>query len=222
MKRRSLVVAAALALLTTTTAHAASQMYPFFKGKYWLTYGMSSNSDGVPMCGMQTTGSDRLFYIKWTPTNGMLVQAWKLSWHLPPKGTDVPFKVEFVDNENSDNNRTITAEGAFGVQSDVGKGSSVFMTIADDDMRELLRVFGEADRMTLHFPGGDEPSWDAKMEGSRKAAAEFAQCVNMIKEVRSSQTQPVRPKATQPVKPTTPEATSPVKKNGKSVSDGSV
>ena len=180
MKR---LIAAAALMLLTTAAHAgqASKMIPFYKGKFWLTYGMSSNNDGVPMCGMQTTGSDRLFYIKWIPTNGMIVQAWKQNWRLP-EGSEVPFKLDFVDNANADNNRTITAEAALGTPSDAGRGSSVFMTIEDGEMGELLRVFAEADKMTLRFPAGDEPAWDAKMEGSRKAAEAFRGCIMGIQD----------------------------------------
>ena len=204
IKVKRLIAAAALMLLTTA-AHAgqASKMIPFYKGKFWLTYGMSSNHDGVPMCGMQTTGSDRLFYIKWTPTNGMIVQAWKQNWRLP-EGSEVPFKLDFVDNANADNNRTITAEAALGTPSDAGRGSSVFMTIEDGDMGELLRVFGEADKMTLRFPAGDEPAWDAKMEGSRKAAEAFRGCIMGIQDyiAESQPTSPIKP--TSPVKSTSP------------------
>jgi hypothetical protein len=164
--RRSIIAAAALALLTTTAAHAASKPIPFFKGKYWETYGVSSNSEGVPMCGMQATGEARSFFVKWTPTNGLIVQAWKMSWRLE-EGSEVPLALEFVDNQNSNNSKTISTDAGRGVPSTNGHGSSVFMTVRDEDMMELLRVFGEADAMTVRFPAGDEPAWEGKMEGSR-------------------------------------------------------
>jgi hypothetical protein len=90
-------------------------------------------------------------------------------------------------------------------------GASVFMFVSKENAGNVLRVFGEADRMVISFPEGDEPPWDVKMDGSRKAANEFMHCIYMIQQsAKSAQptspvkpTQPVKPKQTQPVRPAT-------------------
>jgi hypothetical protein len=96
---RRLLTAAALALLTTTALAAKpSKQFTIYKGTYWETFGIASNDDGVPMCGMGTAGENNRFYVKWTPTNGTMVQVWKSNLRLAA-GTEVPLKLEFFAND---------------------------------------------------------------------------------------------------------------------------
>jgi hypothetical protein len=101
--KKILFATAAAVALPTTAAHAAkpSQLYTFYKGIYWETFGMVRNDEGIPMCGMQTAGDNNRFYIKWTPTDGMMVQVWKSNWRLA-EGTKVSFGLEFFDDAKPD------------------------------------------------------------------------------------------------------------------------
>ena len=103
-----------------TTAQAASKPCTFFKGGYWQTFGMASNNDGQPTCGMQANFSTvgRL-YVKWTPQNGMTFQVWKQSRRLA-KGTDVPFQLEFFDDAKPGDSHTITADAGLAVPTEDG------------------------------------------------------------------------------------------------------
>ena len=199
---RLVVTAAALALLTTA-AQATSKPYTFYKGGYWETFGMVSNSDGDPMCGMQTSGANNQFYVKWTPTNGMVVQVWKSNWRLSNE-TNVSFSLEFSDNEKPDDHRTLNTDTGWATRTKDGSGSSLFMAVANDSMAELLKVFSDADTAVITFPEGDEPSWSVKMDGSRKATNEFMHCMYAIQQTIKSAhpTSPVAP--TQPVVPSQP------------------
>ena len=202
--KRLMMTAAALALLTTA---AQAKPHTLFKGTYWQTFGMASNDDGQPMCGMRTGGDVTRLYIKWTPQNGMKVQVWKSNWRLA-EGTEVPFVLGFFDGAKPGDNITLSTDGGLAEPTEGGIGTSVFMTVSNENMAKLLKVFGDADRMTVNFPQGDEPQWNAKMEGSRKAADEFMHCMYVVQQ--NIPTSPVKP--TQPTGKTTPKAN--VKDNG--------
>ena len=209
MKR--LLTAAALALLSTTAHAATSKPMTLFKGGYWETYAMTANNDGVPMCGMQADFSgNAMMFLKWTPTNGMAVQVSRSHWRLA-EGTKVPLQLEFFDNAKPGDSDTVTADAGIALSTKGAPGMSVFMTINKEDMGEFLKVFGAADKLTISFPQGDEPTWTTKMDGSRKAANEFMHCMYIVQQtIKSAQptspvkpTQPVKPTETQPVKPAT-------------------
>jgi hypothetical protein len=68
------------------------------------------------------------------------------------------------------------------------------MTISNENMSTLLKVFGDADKLTVNFPQGDEPQWTTKMEGSRKAANAFRGCMHDVQQTAG--TQPVLPQPT--------------------------
>jgi hypothetical protein len=217
--KKSLLAGAALLLMASTAyAGTPSKVWTLFKGGYWETYGMAKNTDGVPMCGMQSGNDNKRLYIKWTASSGMMVQVWKSSWHLS-QNDEVPFQLRFFDNAKPGESDTMTARKGGAHPSDAGVGSSVFMFINKEDMSNTLRIFSEADKMTIEFPQGDEPLWTVSMDGSRKAANEFMGCIYTIQQ--ASGTQPILPKSTtQPIKPAekiTP--TQPTTKKGSQVKD---
>jgi hypothetical protein len=213
--KRLTTATAALALLTTA-AYAASKPVQFYKGRYWEAFGFAKNGDGVPMCGMQTSGENNSFYVKWTPTDGMAIQVWKSNWRLT-RDAKVSFGLEFIDNEDEANNATLTTDNGRVSPSENGIGTSIFMNIKDDDMADMLKAFSVADRMIISFPEGDEPSWGMIMDGSRKAANEFKHCMYIVQQsIKAAQ-------PTSPVKPTTPiKPTSPVKQERGKADDGGV
>jgi hypothetical protein len=176
-------------------------MFTFYNGTYWETFGYARNDEGVPMCGMQTAGDNNRFYVKWTPTNGMVVQVWKSNWRLA-NDTKVSFGLEFYDSDKGDSN-TLSTEAGWARPSKGGVGTSLFMGVKTDDMATLLKMFGDAERVVISFPDGDEPSWGVHMDGSRKAANEFMHCMYTVQDsIKSAQpTSPVKPAETQPVKP---------------------
>jgi hypothetical protein len=182
-----------------TTAQAASTPHTLFKGGYWETFGIANNNDGQSMCGMQANFNNvgRL-YVKWTSQNGMWLQVWKPSWRVA-KGIDVPFQLEFFDDAKPGDSYTITAAAGLAVPSEGGLGSSVNMTVKKQDRADLLKVFGDADMLTVNFPQGDEPQWSTKMDGSRKAANEFMRCIYIVQQAARASTQPVTRQPTQPI-----------------------
>ena len=200
MKLKSTIVATAAALLMATTAQAASRAYTFYDNGYWKTFGMSSNNDGDTMCGMQAGDYNSRVYFKWTKY-GMTVQVWKANWRLA-KDTKVPFKLEFFDNAKPDQSSIITVEA--GLAKPEGIGTSVFMDVDASDEASLMKVFGDADNLTISFPQGDEPAWHARMDGSRKAAKQFMDCIDATQQIQamSHPTSPVAP--AQPVVPSQP------------------
>ena len=214
MKR--LITATAMLALLTTAAYAASKPVQFYKGGYWETFGFAKNRDGAPMCGMQTSGDNNSLFVKWTPTDGMAIQVWKSNWRLTVDAK-VSFGLEFIDNEDEANNATLNTENGRISPSENGIGTSLFLNIKDDDMADVLKAFSVADRMMINFPEGDEPSWDLKMGGSRKAANEFKHCMYIVQQsIKAAQpTSPVKP--TSPIKPT-----SPVKQEPGKADDGSI
>ena len=195
--RRSIMTIAALALLTTA-AQAASKPHTFYKGKYWETYGMSRNDDGVPMCGMETKGDNNLFYIKWSPTIGMTVQIWKSTWQIA-EDTKVAFGLDFFNDTRGERHSLTTETGWAKPMKGVG-GSAVFMSVNSQDAPDVIAQFAAADKIVISFPKGDEPAWGVRMEGSSKAANEFLHCMEMVTSANKRPTSPVAP--TQPV--TTP------------------
>jgi hypothetical protein len=82
---------------------------------------------------------------------------------------------------------------------------------------DFLRGFSDADLMQIEFPQGDEPRWNARMIGSRKAAQIFKRCVVAIIEANpktqpygsGGSTQPFGSgkKPTQPTQPIAPRPT---------------
>ena len=210
--KRLMMTAAALALLTSA-AHAGKTMqtYTLHQGKYWRTFATINNGSDEntgPQCGMYTGGDVSRFYIKWTPRYGMRVQLWKRNWRLT-KDADVPFKIDFFDDAKPDDNQTLNIPGGWAVPNDAS-GTSVFANIDKDDEAKLLATFGDADRIAVHFPEGDEPSWNVNAEGTRKAASEFTKCITTVQQaMTSTTTQPVTPKATQPVVPSQPAPAQP-------------
>ena len=201
--KRSLFAAAALVLLATS---AQAKMFTLHQGKYWQTFA-TVNTDAGPQCGIYYGSNIARFYIKWTQRYGMRVQLWKRNWRLA-ENAEVPFKMNFRDDAKPDDNQILNAPGGWAVPSDA-YGTSVFANIEKDDEAKLLAAFSDADRIAIHFPEGDEPSWSVKGEGSRKAASEFTKCISQVQQTAG--TQPVKP---QPVKPTQPTGKASVKDDG--------
>ena len=229
MKR--ILIAAALAL-SMTTAHAATTkvngvtIYDLHKGKWWSAFATindNKDADVAFQCALHTEGSTTSkFYIKWTPNYGLRVQLWKKDWQLP-EGVPIPFELDLFGEGFA---KTLTVKNGWAVKPAGAVGTSVFGDVHEDHTADFMEKFREADRLVINFPEGDEPSWNMKSEGTRKAGEEFAKCIATMRKVLSetaSSTSPIKPKATSPLgKPQAPApTTSPIKPTGKK-DDGSV
>ena len=74
------------------------------------------------------------------------------------------------------------------------KGSTVIsFDIRAEDLVPILGLFGDAEKMTINFPQGNEPQWTAKIDGSRKAASSFAQCIAALGITPYSSIAPTQP-----------------------------
>ena len=215
MKR--LLTAAAIALLMTTAAHAASKSngittYTLLQGKYWTTFATINDNKNVDVryqCAVQTEGSTTSkFFLKWTPQYGLRIQLWKKNWQLPEDAV-VPFSIDLFEDSKPDDGKTLTVKGGWAVPAAGNYGASVFGEIHEDHTNDFMVAFRAADRMVVNFPDGDEPSWNMKGEGTRKAGEEFAKCIAFMRKTlgdTANATSPVTPKTspTSPVKPTSP------------------
>ena len=217
---KKFLITAAACVLLTTAAHAASKvngvtLYNLHQGKYWSTFATIDDkpkSGNSPyQCAVQTEGSTTSkFYIKWTPSYGLRVQLWKRGWQIE-EDTNVKFTLDVFDDAKPDNNKTLTVDHSWTVPAGT-YGTSVFASIREDQAVDFMQSFREADRLVVNFPEGDEPAWNMRGEGTRKAGEEFAKCVAFMRKTigggTASTTSPVGPKATSPTSPAKP--TSPV------------
>jgi hypothetical protein len=94
--------------------------------------------------------------------------------------------------------------------------------IAPESVENFLKDFGNANWLWIKFDEGTEPTWPAKMEGSRNAASMFARCIANLIDANSTQpygkpeTQPYSNSATQPYgnSQTQPYSAAPQPNNG--------
>jgi hypothetical protein len=220
--KKFLMVSAAFALLTTTAnAGKFGNVYTLYKGGYWETFGIAKNSEGQPMCGIWTGNDNQRLYIKWDGNHGTRLSVWKKDWNIDPDAT-VPFKVEFVDDSKPEDRRAraISVTEGWAVKTNGAPGTSVFMDIDNNDVPAVLEELSHASRINIHFPEGDEPTWHARGDGSKKAIVEFNRCISVARQAAgSSVTSPPSKSATSPVgkKPSSSPVKPAVKKD-----DGSV
>jgi hypothetical protein len=201
---------AAIALSLTAAAQAENNT-SMYAGGYWKVVHVARNSDGVPMCMMQSqitfnhssSNSVGFVQIKWI--NSYSYPAIHLSrpnWHFPPD-MQLPLSIT-LDS---------TPYEFVGVSRNANfKQSIVQIVMTKDDGGDWLGNFASAETMTIAFRSGNEPQWSVKMTGSRKAYESFQSCIKLLEKKASPQetTSPV-PENTQPV-PTSPVPTVPIKK----------
>jgi len=193
MMKRLMTTAAALTMLATA---AQAKDYVFYQGKYWQTFGTTSNSEGQPMCGMAYTAPNGAFYVKWTPEIGLGVHAMKLNWKLPATAK-VAMVLRFYDKAKPGAVEEFSTAAGF-----ISGGKNVMATIKADNSLEVIRLFAAADRLVISYPNGDEPDWVLPMVGSRNATEAFSRCVGDIR-AAVAPTSPSAPSAS-PAKPTSP------------------
>lgn len=198
------MITAAIALSAST---AGAEV--FIPSGAWATFQTVTNEEKKPVCGMQTTfpkdnASIMIKYI--LGEKGLLVQMFKDSWRFPAEPIDISLIVSLDTYSQSIAARGGVTEG----------GSPVVQFRLGTGIDDFLRGFSDADLMRLEFPQGDEPRWNARMIGSRKAAQMFKRCVVAIIEANpktqpygGGSTQPFGSgkKATQPTQPIAPKRT---------------
>ena len=172
--KRSIFAAVAVLLMATTAQ--AGQITKLYSSSWWNAWYDASNHDGNPMCVMAAKfawadGAIGRAHVKWTVRGGAFLQVWKSNWTLP-KGSTVSMSVTFIDFDRDAPPQTITANA-----KTVSERSLISFDIRAEDLVPILGLFGDAEKMTINFPQGNEPQWTAKIDGSRKAASSFAQCI---------------------------------------------
>jgi len=100
----------------------------------------------------------------------------------------VPMSVTFIDFDRDAPPQTITANA-----KTVSERSLISFDIRAEDLVPILGLFGDAEKMTINFPQGNEPQWTAKIDGSRKAASSFAQCIAALGITPYSSIAPTQP-----------------------------
>ena len=136
-----------------------------YAGGYWKVVHVARNSDGVPMCMMQSqitfnpssSNSVGFVQIKWI--NSYSYPAIHLSrpnWHFPPD-MQLPFPSLSIMHL-----MMACRDANF-------KQSIVEIVMTKDDGGDWPGNFASAETMTIAFRSGNEPQWSVKMTGSRKA-----------------------------------------------------
>jgi hypothetical protein len=197
MKLKTILATAAIALAAVipATAHAGSK---------WATYYRLSDS-GHPMCEMQTLWNGAEFYIKYIDgEDRLMVSLYKAGWRFPNGGLELPMHMELYD-QDTDRTMTIRWQDARGTMYQRNGRGSIFAFIDQKDTVQFLKMFGDADVMTLYFDAGTETPWVADMVGSRAAARDFLVCKTRLDARASVATQPYgQQQQTQPVQPVQP------------------
>jgi hypothetical protein len=188
--KRSIFAAAAVLLMS-----AIAQAGPITKlssNGWWDVSYNASNRSGSPMCVMAAkydwvNGTNGAVYLKWTEV-GARWQVWRSDWRMP-YGSMVPMSVTFIDlAPDAPPPQTITASA---------KASNdhrlISFDINKDDLVPFLKVFGDAEKMTISFPQSDT-QWTLMMDGSRNAAATFQQCITKLAAHRAPAPTPSLPR----------------------------
>ena len=211
---RKLLAAAAVAV-SATTANAEA----FIPSGAWATFQTVVTGTKRPLCGMQTAfpKSGASIMIKYIlGDKGLLFHFFKNDWRFPKdRMVELPLIVGF-DRTYS---QSIAAKGGLGESS----GDPMIEFKIGNGLDTFLNQFAEADVMWIEFPQGDEPRWEARMIGSRKAAQMFRNCiVNIIDANKpAATTQPYGRAPTQPYA-SGKKPTQPVKQPGAKDDDGSI
>ena len=195
MKR--FIFATAALLLTAAIAHAGPITKLSSNGWWDVSYN-ASNRDGSPMCVMAArydwaNGTKGAVYVKWTEV-GARWQVWRSDWRMP-YGSTLPMSVTFIDlDPNAPPPQTITGVAQAKAINDPGL---ISFDINSDDLGPFLKVFGDAEKMTIGFPQTDT-QWTLMMDGSRNAVASFEQCIIKLNAHSSSANGPLAQNAGPP------------------------
>ena len=176
------VLAVATAILLGATAAASAEVKTYARSGVWDNYS-GTVEDGDVVCGMSVSGGDngdfRMINIKYyLASDAVRVEVFKESWRIP-ENTRLSVEAGFDDSAFG------SIDGALG--STNKRGGVVYFTIAPDSLIDFFELFGSAKQMWLRFPGGNETTWTAKMNGSRDAVKKFSACMVKVSKSRPSQ-----------------------------------
>ena len=160
---RTLLAAGAVALLATS-AQAVTPKTTLSRSGVWETF-ITTNDNGVTICGMQVNGRDSSLMVKYTGEQ-IFIQIFKAGWKIP-NGTKISGSFIY-DRERFPANGT-------GYVSDVGHSYVEFMVKAGGEA-EFIRQFTEANTMVVGFDQGTQRPFIVDMTGSRDAAVTFTRC----------------------------------------------
>jgi len=161
--KRTLLAAAAVALLATS-AQAVTPKTTLSRSGVWETF-ITTNDNGVTICGMQVNGRDSSLMVKYTGEQ-IFIQIFKAGWKIP-NGTKISGSFIY-DRERFPANGT-------GYVSDVGHSYVEFKIKAGGEA-EFIRQFTEANTMVVGFDQGTQRPFIVDMTGSRDAAVTFTGC----------------------------------------------
>lgn len=178
------ILTTAIMLAAITAAPARAEMRPIAKDGYWEATAGTSNAN-VPMCSMNNFFNPRAILIKWTLGFGMTIHFAKSSWNVP-KGVEMPIKIEFENGESFSGIAYGTAQG------------SLIEMVLNEQAQKFMAEFTSNAMMYVYFPGGTEERWWARLDGSRKITAAFADCIRKIAADSSTQPHGAPPSNSQP------------------------
>jgi hypothetical protein len=184
--KRSLLAAALLAATATTTLAASVPTKPLVlrTAGYWSASYSASNSEGLPMCVMQSDmdlrgGGNASLMFKYTPGGQLFAHVFKTGWQIP-KDTVLSVALVF------DGGEPWATKAARGSSWDSNTGLIAFV-IRNDSVQAFLTEFGEANSMKLQFTDGTERPWSFNMIGSKEVSLAFAECIVAISKPTSTQ-----------------------------------
>jgi hypothetical protein len=173
---KTLITAATAALLMTTTVHAGKWTGEVYSN--WVYRYFPTNDDGNAMCvifaGFMTGNVAGFVQVKYTQPEGVFLQIIKTDWRIADDES-VPYVIKLPDRDTGNIPRVWGDARALNRPTQTG--TTLHMDINADLVEGFLKSFGDAEKMVISFPQGNERDWVINMAGSRKAARIFADCL---------------------------------------------
>jgi hypothetical protein len=181
------VAAAALLLSAIATGHAGE-----VRSGYWTVFDTKGTEKFKALCGMRTGYADvrASIFVKYIlGSENLTVHIFKEGWRFP---ADKPIRFPITLGFDNEMFGQTTANGIY----DPGAGPMIEFHIANESIPHFLKDFGNARLLWIKFDKGTEQPWPAKMDGSRKAASMFGNCI--VNLINANSTEPYGKPETQP------------------------
>ena len=167
--KRALLTAAAVILLSTT---AQAQRNEITSGLW--TYAQSTNRN---ICTMKTQMGDGnphrgMVMVKYQRGGeGLFVQVTKNTWEFE-RGSQIRANLKFDSVDHFVTGKSFPRRD--------NRDAYIEFQVKAEYTADFLELFGEANFLTINWPDGNEPDWNAAMEGSRDVATNFTECVRFF------------------------------------------
>ena len=168
--KRSLLIAAAVILLSTTV-----QARDELTSGLW-TYAHSTNRN---ICTMKTQMGDGnphrgMVFVKYQRGgDGLFVQLSKNTWEFERgQRPDIRANLKFDSVDHFVTGKAFSRRD--------NRDAYIEFQVKPEYTADFLELFSEANMLTVNWPDGNEPDWNASMQGSRDVAASFTECVRFF------------------------------------------